>query len=132
MMNYFDTNEYKYTLRANRLFFNMDWKLFPKLGVKVVPAGFTMDIITDDQDNVTGYAFTTKIYGYDHSGSNGITSYSDLGDFCYGDNSLITEELKAAALEYLKQKDIDFYNLIKNIDSASENNHERQINQMRY
>jgi hypothetical protein len=116
MMNYFDTNEYKYTLRANRLFFNMDWKLFPKPGVTTVPSGFTMDVITDEQDNVTGYAFTTKIYGYDHSGNNGVTSYSDLEDFCYGDDSLITEELKAAALEYLKQKDTDFYNLIQNIE----------------
>jgi hypothetical protein len=115
MMNYFDTNEYKYTLRANRLFFNMDWKLFPKPGVTTVPSGFTMDVITDEQDNVTGYAFTTKIYGYDHSGNNGVTSYSDLEDFCYGDDSLITEDLKAAALEYLKQKDTDFYNLIKDM-----------------
>ncbi len=59
-MNYFDTNEYKYTLRANRLFFNLDWRFFLKPGVTTVPAGFTMDVITDDQDNVTGYAFTTR------------------------------------------------------------------------
>lgn len=115
MMNYYDTNEYKYTLRANRLFFNMDWRFFPKQGVTRVPAGFTMSVITDDNDNVTGYAFTTKIYGYEHSGNKGIFNYSDLSDFYTGDDSLITEELKAAALEYLKQKDMEFYNLIMNI-----------------
>jgi hypothetical protein len=113
-MNYFDTNEYKYNLRANRLFFNMDWRFFSKPGVTTVPAGFTMTVITDDEDNVTGYVFTTKIYGYEHSGNKGVGSYSDLDDFCTGDDSLITEALKAAALEYLKQKDVEFYNLIMN------------------
>lgn len=110
--NYFETNEYKYTLRANRLFFNMDWQFFPKPGVKTMPSGFTMDIITDDEDNVIGYVFTTKMYGYEHSGNNGVSSYSDLSDFCYGDSSLITEELEAAALEYIRQKDFEFYKMI--------------------
>lgn len=112
-MSYFNTNEYRYTLRANRLFFNMDWRFFPKPGVKTVPTGFTMSVITDDEDNVTGYAFTTKIYGYEHSGNKGVSNYSDLDDFYSGDDSLITDELKAAALEYLKQKDMEFYNMIK-------------------
>ena len=114
-MNYFDTNEYKYTLRANRLFFSMDWRFFPKPGVTRVPAGFTMSVMTDDEDNVTGYAFTTKIYGYEHSGNKGVTNYSDMDDFYTGDDSLVTEELKAAALEYLKQKDMEFYKLIMHV-----------------
>lgn len=114
MMNCFDTNEYRYTLRANRLFFNMDWWFFPKPGVTKVPAGFTMCINTDDEDNVTGYTFATKIYGYEHSGNNGVGDYSDLSDCYSGDNSLITDELKASALEYLKQKDVEFYDLIMN------------------
>ena len=114
-MNYFDTKEYKYTLRANRLFFSMDWRFFPKPGVTRVPAGFTMSVITDDEDNVTGYAFTTKLYGYEQSGNNGVSDYSDLSDFYTGDDSQITEELEAAALEYIRQKDMEFYDLIINV-----------------
>lgn len=114
MMNYCDTNEYRYTLRANRLFFSMDWRFFPKPGVTTVPAGFTMSILTDEEDRVTGYAFTTKIYGYEHSGNKGICKYSDPEDYYPGDDSLITEALKAAALEYLKQTDQEFYHLIMN------------------
>ena len=113
-MSYYDSNEYRYILRANRLFFNMDWRFYPKPGVTRVPAGFTMDIMTDDEDKVTGYEFTTKIYGYENSGNKGVADYSDMDDFYRGDDSLITEQLEAAALEYLKQKDSEFYNLIIN------------------
>ena len=44
-----------------------------------------------------------------------MLSLRDLEDFSHWDDSLITEELKAAALGYLKQKDTDFYNLIKDM-----------------
>ena len=110
--NYFETNDYKYTLRANRLFFCMDWWFFPKPGVTKVPAGFTMDVITDVEDNVVGHAFITKMYGYDNISNNGVSSFSDLGDWYSGDDSLITDELESSALEYLRQKDEEFYQLL--------------------
>lgn len=107
--NYFESNAYRYQLRANRLFFNMDWHVFPKPGVNLVPAGFTMSVNTDSEDNVTGFCFTTRMYGYESSSNNGVRSYSDLDDYWDGDDSLITPELKAAAIEYLKKKDTEFY-----------------------
>ena len=47
--------------------------------------------------------------GYESSSNNGVRSYSDLDDYWDGDDSLITPELKAAAIEYLKKKDTEFY-----------------------
>lgn len=110
--NYFESNAYRYQLRANRLFFNMDWHIFPKPGVKIVPAGFTLSVNTDSEDNVTGFCFTTRMYGYESSSNNGVSSYSDLDDYWDGDDSLITPEVEAAAIEYLKKKDTEIYRIM--------------------
>lgn len=96
------------TLKVNQVCFSDAFRKYMTERYKCTPDGLTFDVYNNETDELT-FELVIKKYGYEHSCNNGITEFSDLYDFEYGNSNLIIDGMENDAVEFFKINYPDIY-----------------------
>ncbi len=98
------------TLKVNRICYSDEFRKYMTERYKCTPDGLTFDVYNNEMDELT-FELVIKKYGYEHSCNNGITEFSDLNDYDYGNQNLIIDGMEKDAREFFRiyHPEIYFY-----------------------
>ena len=95
------------TLSFNRICFSSDFKIYFSSRNARTPNGLTIGVSGDSKNDYQLY-LDIRLYGYDHSFTNGTSKYTDGNDF-YTEYFEFTDEHLNTVIEYFKTRKPDFY-----------------------
>ena len=99
----------KYDEAFDRLFLRENFRVYATSMLKRCPNGLDLDTCFEDETGEMIIVCRCKIYGYDFSDSDRV-----CGDFYCKESP--TEEMLMVCLKYLKEKDPELFDEIKDLD----------------